>query len=183
MAPAAPMAPAAEWAPVHRGTPMEPIVHIRVLRPARGSLLALRQIAWGCANFCPEQIVKLTDQNGDDVWSRMGDKHLDYDGPSLKPGNHYVLNIGGQRVSLMVPDSRRDIDEALDAAKGMRAALERAGVADLDTLLTPEIGAWMAAGMASEALYRLDEALNRDPENPYLKAMRNRAALRAGVAP
>ncbi len=155
---------------------------VQLVRPVPGSALtAPRALSWRCGG-CGEQAVTISDLlTGDEVWRGRGDDEVDYGGPPLSAGA-YALTLQGRDFAFTVigDAQRRTAERAAQAAR--QAAAELAG-ADLGARTSVEASVWLHAGLASDALYVVDEALVAHPDDASLIALRRALEQRAGLAP
>jgi hypothetical protein len=155
---------------------------VQLLRPVPSSkLLAPTAIRWTC-NDCEEIEVSLYDFQADEVlWTAKGKGSATYDGPVLHPGAYY-LTIAGRDHLVTVPplEERTEIDLAISVVE--EAALSLDGAAPAEVVSLPA-SVFLQAGMVTEALYRIDAALEAHPDDPELQELRIEYETWAGLQP
>ena len=156
---------------------------LSLVRPVPGgTVLGLHDVAWRCEG-CGEQTVQVHDFLADKVvWTGSGEGRLGYEGPALTPGP-YLVTVGGRDFSITVAPAedqerlklaRQAADEAMD---GLRSR----GIDDMASLISIPAGLYMRAGLASDALWAVDEALRTHPDDAGLRALRTRLERQAGI--
>ncbi|MBM76447.1 MAG: hypothetical protein CMK59_13660 [Proteobacteria bacterium] len=130
-----------------------------LLRPiGQTSVATLSHFRWECQG-CEEQKIELVElASSQTVWSGTGRLQIDYNGSALD-GGEYAIKSGAQFIPFTI------ISEE-DAAQ-VHAAAQRAKQLgkDLKTVdrLAVEAAVWIHAGMPSDALYLIDNALREFP--------------------
>ncbi|MCO4744360.1 MAG: hypothetical protein KC912_06190 [Proteobacteria bacterium] len=155
---------------------------LRMVRPVPGgTVLAPQTFGWRCAETCAEEDVQIYDFREDAVvWTAKGNGTVEYAGPDLGPGAYSLVVAGREFAFTVAPKSTRESAQRARAA-AMAAAQslpkdDPASVAVPATVL-------LQAGLASEALWLIDQALTERGESPELIEMRREFERRAGIAP
>lgn len=157
---------------------------LTLARPVPGSqLLALQTIRWDC-DACGEQPVEVYSFRADEVlWTGTGAGTVAYGGPALAPGP-YAVRVGTEEYSFSVAkaDTATQVQSAQRSAENAVTDLQGQGVTDAATLLSVPTAVYLQAGMHTEALYLVDQALAETPGDPGLTALQGTLEERAGVA-
>lgn len=158
---------------------------LTLLRPVPWtSLLSPTQIRWRCDD-CGNQEVQIYDFRADEVvWTGEGTTSVGYTGPPLKPGAYYVV-IGSRDFPFTVPpaEDQARLQEALGMIERAHAALPAGNLGGEAARIGLEVGVLIAAEMPSEALFRLDAALEKHPDDPDLKKLKVDVETTAGLTP
>ncbi len=158
---------------------------LTLLRPVPwSSLLEPAVIRWHCEE-CGSVPVQVYDFRADEVvWATEGDGQVVYGGSTLKPGAYYLV-VGGRDFPFTVPpaEDQARLQEALGTVDVALAGISGEGVEAEVARIGLEVGILMAAEMPTEALYRLDAALEKRPDDPDLKRLRTDVEGRAGLTP
>jgi len=156
--------------------------NLTLLRPAPWtSVLSPSVIRWHC-DSCGPQVIDIYDLRADEVlWTGEGTGSVAYGGPELKPGAYYV-HIGSRDFPFTVPpvEVQDRVKEALAMIDGAHTGLDTGSVAARIGL---EVGVLFAAELHSEALYRLDVAVEAHPDDPDLAKLKADFETRAGLTP
>lgn len=154
---------------------------VRMVRPVPGgTVLGPQNFAWACNGVCGEEQVSVYDFREDEVvWTAKGSGSVEYAGPELHPGAYTFMVSGREFAFTVAPPATRDSAEKARAA-AMAAA--RALPADDPAAVAVPATVLYQAGLASEALWLIDQALAKRPENAELQAMRAEFEKRAGIA-
>ena len=157
---------------------------LTLVRPIPGSTVVAPQgFTWRCAG-CGEQPVEVYAFLDDAVvWTAKGSDTLRYGGPPLAPGP-YLLRVGTREFSFTVADQAHQerVKQARTAADEAMAGLRSQGVDDVAVLISVPAGVYLRSGMPSEALWLVDDALVKHPEDAELKALRIGYERQAGIA-
>jgi len=157
---------------------------IHLVRPVPGStVLAPATIAWRCEG-CGSQEVEIHDLlEGRSLWTGTGTGAVQYEGPALGPGAYSVV-LGGRDYAFTVvePEQRTKAERAVEAAREAAKALV-AGGADPAAQVSVVASVFLQAGLPSEALYAIDQALEAHPGDAALLQLRETFEARAGLAP
>jgi len=157
---------------------------IRLVRPVPGStVLAPATIAWRCEG-CGAQEVEIHDLLEDrSIWSGSGTGAVAYGGPALGPGVYSVVLDGRDHAFTVVePEQRTKAERAVTAAREAATAMA-AGGADPAAEVSVVASVFLQAGLPSEALYAIDQALEAHPDDASLLQLRETFESRAGLAP
>jgi len=144
--------------------------NVQLLRPVPGtSVLAPAHIRWSCGD-CGEQEVKVYDFRADEVvWSGKGTDSATYDGPALEPGAYYLQLLKRDFMFTVPPvEEREQLTAALEPVGAAVDALKTEGITDAAILVSLPGTVYMQAGMPTEALYLVDQALESAPEDTGL---------------
>lgn len=156
-----------------------------LLRPVPWtSLLSPALIRWRCED-CGQQAVQIYDFRADEVvWTGEGTGGVDYSGPALKPGAYYVV-IGSRDFPFTVPpaEDQARLKEALAMIEAAHAGLPPGDPGAEAARIGLDVGVLVAAEMPTEALYLLDGALERLPDDPDLKKLKEDVETRVGLTP
>jgi len=156
----------------------------RLLRPVPGDkLLAPTTIQWSCSE-CEEIEVELYDFQADEVvWKAKAKGAVTYDGPALHPGAYY-LNLAGHDNLITIPplEERTEVDLAISAVDEAAKMLEQDGGAPADVVAL-SASVYLQAGMISEALYLIDGALTKHPDDADLAQLKTEYETWAGLQP
>lgn len=156
---------------------------IHLVRPVPGgTVVAPHRIAWRC-DACGNQPVEVFDFMGDKtVWTGTGDGSVAYGGPTLGPGA-YLVKVGTHEFSFTVAptEEQERVKLARDAADAAVKGLEGQGVRDATALVSIPAGVYLQAGLASEALWLVDEALDAHPGDAALVDLKTTYERHAGV--
>lgn len=157
---------------------------LRLVRPVPGgTVLAPASIAWRC-DGCGAQDVQVYDfMNDKVVWTGKGEGRVAYAGPALAPGA-YVVSVGGNDFSFTVApaEAQAELSKARRAADAAVQGLKAQGVDDVAAATSIPASVYVKAGLASEALWVLDAAVDRNPGNADLARMRTELEERVGIA-
>jgi hypothetical protein len=139
-----------------------------MLAPIPGTrLLELREVRWVCEG-CPAIEVQLVEMQGyTALWAGSGEGRLDYSGPPLAPGEYALMLGGGLMPFSIATEEERALLEAAQAQ-----ADEALAGADLAARTSARAGLLFHAGMPSEALRSIDEALAAAPDSAALARLR-----------
>ena len=157
---------------------------VQLLRPVPGTVvLAPAHIRWSCAD-CGEQEVQVYDFRADEVvWSGRGTDSVAYDGPALEPGAYYLQLLKRDYLFTVPPVEERDqLTAALVPVGAAVETLKTEGVTDAAVLVSLPGTVYMQAGMPTEALYLVDEALEATPEDAGLLELKKSYEERADGA-
>lgn len=154
---------------------------LRLVRPVPGGVvLRVPSFEWSCSGVCGDEEVSLYDFREDSVvWRGRGSGSALYAGPDLRSGA-YAVQVSGREFAFTVasPAARDTAEKARAAALAAARALppdDPAAVAIPATVL-------YQSGLSSEALWLIDAALAKNPDNAELQAMRVEFEQRAGIA-
>ena len=157
---------------------------LHLVRPVPGgTVVAPHHIAWRC-DGCGEQPVEVFDFMADKtVWAGKGTSVVPYAGPALGPGA-YLVKVGTHEFSFTVaPAAEQErVKLARQAADAAVEGLAGEGVQDASALVSIPAGVYLRAGLASDALWLVDDALTAHPDDPGLLELRAAYERHAGVA-
>ena len=97
------------------------------------------------------------------MWSGQGELQVEYSGPKLEEGE-YAIKIKDKYITFMVAtkDDASSVEAALVEAQKLSSSLSKSDQ------IAIQAGIWAQAGMPSEALYLIDDALKASPEDKDL---------------
>ena len=130
-----------------------------LVRPiAQTSVATLSHFRWTCQG-CKEQTVELVElASSKTVWTGTGTLQIDYSGAPLD-GGEYAIKLGDQLIPFTIV-SEEDASQVHAAAQ--RAKQLGKDLKNVDRLAV-ESAVWIHAGMPSDALYLIDNALREFP--------------------
>lgn len=154
---------------------------LRMVRPVPGgTVLAPQTFGWRCEDACSEQPIEIYDFREDaTVWTATGSGAVEYAGPDLKPGA-YSLVVGGREFAFTV--AARTTRESAERARAAAMAAARSLPADDPASIAVPATVLLQAGLPSEALWLIDQAITERGESPELLEMRSEFERRAGIA-
>jgi len=153
-----------------------------LVRPVPGSALATaHDLAWRC-DGCGEQQVAVHDLlTGDVVWTGKGTEAVTYGGPALGAGAYAVVLQGRDYAFTVIDEAERTkVKSVVEVARSAAAGLDGEDPAMHASI---EAAVWFQAGLPSDGLWVVDQALKAHPADPGLVELRATLERRAGLAP
>jgi len=150
-----------------------------MVRPVPGGdLLNLGEIRWRCEG-CGEQTVTVVDFLEDEtVWTGKGTGSVRYGGPALT-ADTYQIGIGDEHFTIYLAGEgkRKMLDKVKLAAAEPIATLE----ADGDKVGATSVftGLYSLIGLQSDALYLVDERIEKEPSEKGYTELRDALEARA----
>lgn len=156
---------------------------LQLVRPLPGgTVLAPRDIRWTCDGCGAQQVEVYAFLADEVVWTGQGAGAVAYAGPALDPGP-YLVRIGAREFSFTVADKQTAarVNQARAAADEAREGLKSQGVEDVAALVSIPAGVYLRAGLPSEALSLIDQAIAEHPGNESLTVLRSHYERQAGL--
>ena len=138
-----------------------------LLRPIEGtSLVTLSKIQWKCDSCEKKDIEVINLLTFDSLWSGSGSLQMKYEGDPLMAGD-YAIKVDDNYLAFKIVDPTESavITEAAIQAKRLASDLS------MVDQVAVEAAIWSHAGMPTEALYVVDQALLTQPQNAELQQL------------